>query len=109
MGELAKWLEEQGLRSLIEVFEQHDVDFGVMIDLTDDVVNRVMKGQSESEVTALLGMPYGRVRFEKLKSTSLDYRYRDTWGYWVDLSVMMGDDGQVVGKVSRRIDPPDRD
>ena len=78
-------------------------------DINDDVVNRVAKGQSESEVTALLGMPYGRVRFEKLKSTSLDYRYRDTWGYWVDLSVMMGDDGQVVGKVSRRIDPPDRD
>ena len=77
-------------------------------DLTDDVVNRVTKGQSESEVTALLGMPYGRVRFEKLKSTALDYRYRDTWGYWVDLSVMMGDDGQVVGKVSRRLDPPDR-
>lgn len=78
-------------------------------DINDDVVNRVTKGQSESEVTALLGMPHGRVRFEKLKSTSLDYRYRDTWGYWVDLSVMMGDDGQVVGKVSRRIDPPDRD
>ncbi len=78
-------------------------------DINDDDVNRVTKGQSESEVTALLGMPYGRVRFEKLKSTALDYRYRDTWGYWVDLSVMMGDDGQVVGKVSRRIDPPDRD
>ena len=78
-------------------------------DINDDVVNRVTQGQSESEVTALLGMPYGRVRFEKLKSTSLDYRYRDTWGYWVDFSVMMGDDGKVVDKVSRRIDPPGRD
>ena len=76
-------------------------------DLKDDIVERVSLGQSEADVTALLGMPYRRIRFDNLKSTAWDYRYRDTWGYWVDFSVMMGDDGRVVNKVSRRIDPVD--
>jgi hypothetical protein len=49
------------------------------------------------------------VRFDNLKSTAWDYLYRDTWGYWVDFSVMMGDNGLVVNKVSRRIEPSDRD
>ena len=78
-------------------------------DLNDDIVNRVSNGQGELEVTTLLGPPYRRIRFDNLKSTAWDYRYRDTWGYWVDFSVMMGDDGKVVDKVSRRIDPPGRD
>jgi hypothetical protein len=74
-------------------------------DLKDDIVEKVAIGQSESEVTTLLGNPWRRVRFDNLKSTAMDYRYRDTWGYWVDFSVMVGDDGKVVGKVSQRIDP----
>ena len=78
-------------------------------DINDDIVARVMIGQSEQEVTTLLGMPYKRIRFDNLNSTALDYRYRDTWGYWVDFSVMVGDDAKVVGKVSRRIDPVSRD
>ena len=74
-------------------------------DLKDDIVEKVAIGQSETDVTTLLGNPWRRVRFDNLKSTAMDYRYRDTWGYWVDFSVMVGDDGKVVGKVSRRIDP----
>jgi outer membrane protein assembly factor BamE (lipoprotein component of BamABCDE complex) len=77
-------------------------------DLTDDIVARVSQGQSGAEVTTLLGTPYQRIRFDNLKSTAWDYRFRDTWGYWVDLSVMIGDDGRVVNKVLRRIEPPDR-
>lgn len=77
-------------------------------DLNDDIVERVAIGQREQEVAMLLGMPYRQIRFDNLKSTAWDYRYRDTWGYWVDFSVMMGDDGRVVNKVSRRIDPVDR-
>ena len=76
-------------------------------DLNDDIVGRVAIGQSEKEVIALLGNPNGRVRFDNLKSTSMDYRYRDSWGYWVDFSAMIGDDGRVVNKVSVRIDPVD--
>ena len=78
-------------------------------DLNDDIVAHVSQGQSGKEVTLLLGMPYQRVRFDNLKSTAWDYMYRDTWGYWVAFSVMMDDDERVVGKVSRRIDPVDRD
>ena len=77
-------------------------------DLNDNIIARVSSGQSEQEVTALLGTPYQRVRFNNLKSTAWDYLYTDTWGYWVEFSVMMGDDGRVVNKVSRRIEPPDR-
>ncbi len=78
-------------------------------DLNDDIVARVTPGQSGPEVSALLGTPYQRVRFDNLKSTAWDYRFRDTWGYWVDLSVMMGDDERVVNKVLVRIEPPDKD
>lgn len=77
-------------------------------DLNDDTVARVARGQDEREVTAVLGVPYQKVRFDNLKSTAWDYRYRDTWGYWVDLSVMIGDDGRVVDKVSVRLEPIDQ-
>ena len=76
-------------------------------DLNDAVIGRVATGQSEQQVTALLGAPYQRIRFDNLKSTAWDYLYRDTWGYWVEFSVMVGDDGRVVNTVSRRIDPVD--
>lgn len=77
-------------------------------DLNDDAIARVVSGQSEQEVTALLGPPYQRVRFDNLNATAWDYMYKDTWGYWVAFSVMVGDDGRVVNKVSRRIEPRDR-
>ena len=77
-------------------------------DLNDDIVSKVSAGQSDQDITVLLGKPSQRVRFDNLKSTAWDYLYMDTWGYWVVFSVMMGDDGRVVNKVSRRIDPPDR-
>jgi hypothetical protein len=76
-------------------------------DLTEDLINRVAVGQTEQEVANLLSLPYRRIRFDNIKQTALDYRYKDTWGYQVDFSVMMGDNGLVVGKVSRRIDPMD--
>lgn len=78
-------------------------------DLNDDIINRVAVGQNAQEISTLLGLPHQRVRFDNLKSTAWDYLYRDTWGYWVDFSVMMGDNGLVVNKVSRRIEPTDRD
>lgn len=77
-------------------------------DLNDDIAQRVTPGQNAEEITALLGVPYRRVRFDNLKSTAWDYFYKDTWGYWVEFSVMMSDDGRVVGKVTRRIEPDDK-
>lgn len=77
-------------------------------DLNDDTIARVVQGQSAPEVTALLGTPYQTIRFDNLKATAWDYMYKDTWGYWVAFSVMVGDDGRVVNKISRRIEPLDR-
>lgn len=79
-------------------------------DLNDDIVLRVLPGQSAEEIAALLGTPYRRVRFENLRATAWDYFFMDTWGYTVELSVMMSDEaagGRVVGKVLRRIEPTD--
>ena len=78
-------------------------------DLNDDIVAHVSPGQRGPDVTARLGLPYQRVRFDNLHATAWDYLYRDTWGYWVAFSVMMDDDGRVLGIVSRRTDPIDRD
>ena len=77
-------------------------------DLNDDVAARVTSGQSGREVIALLGKPNNQTRFDNLKSTAWDYLYRDSWGYWVEFSVMIGEDGKVAGKFSKRIDPVDR-
>ena len=79
-------------------------------DLNDDIVARVAPGQGAAQITALLGTPYRRVRFDNLRATAWDYFFKDTWGYWVELSVMMSDEadgGRVVGKVLRRIEPAD--
>jgi outer membrane protein assembly factor BamE (lipoprotein component of BamABCDE complex) len=76
-------------------------------DLNDDIVARVWRSHSEQEVAASLGKPYQQIRFDNLKSTAWDYLYKDSWGYWVELSVMIGDDGRVVSKHSRRLEPFD--
>ena len=78
-------------------------------DLKDDLVAQVQRGQSEQDVTALLGTPYRHMRFDKLQSTAWDYRYRDTWGYWVEYSVLFADNKRVTGTFSKRIDPLDRE
>lgn len=73
-------------------------------DLNDDIVKAVKDGDTEAAVVAKLGQPYRRIRFDNLKATAMDYRYRDSWGYWVDYSVMIGDDGLVAGRFAARID-----
>lgn len=59
-----------------------------------------------AEVLRVLGPPLRRVDFDNLGQVAWDYRGRDTWGYLVDFSVMVGRDGVVAGKVAARIDPP---
>ena len=73
-------------------------------DLREDTVLRVVRGLSTTEVISLLGEPYQRVRFNNLRASAWDYKYRDTWGYWVEFAVMIGDDGRVVNTVSRRME-----
>ena len=80
-------------------------------DLNDDIVAKLAAGQTAQQTTTLLGAPYRRVRFDNLRSTAWDYFYKDTWGYWVEFSVMMNDaenGGRVTGTVSRRIEPDDK-
>ena len=76
-------------------------------DLNDDIIARVKIGQKDAEVRAILGAPYQLMRFENLESTAWDYMYKDIWGYWVAYSIMINDNGRVVDKVARRIEPSD--
>jgi outer membrane protein assembly factor BamE (lipoprotein component of BamABCDE complex) len=75
--------------------------------LVDEMIQTVTVGMSADEVLATIGPPHRRVRFDNLRATSWDYRYQDTWGYTVDLSIMIGDDNRVTGKVLQRIEQED--
>jgi outer membrane protein assembly factor BamE (lipoprotein component of BamABCDE complex) len=70
--------------------------------LSDDKTALVVAGTDAARVTAILGEPHQRVRFDNLKATAWDYRYVDSWGYTIDFSVMIGDNGKVINKVSAR-------
>lgn len=76
--------------------------------LTDDTFHRIQAGiTTREEVRRMIGPPYRVVRFENLKQHAWDYRFRDTWGYLADFSVMIDDRGIVAGKVIARIEPRD--
>ena len=40
-------------------------------DIKDDTTARIVTGQSDAEVTALIGTPYRRVRFDNLKASGV--------------------------------------
>ncbi len=71
--------------------------------ITDARAASVQLDMELAQVQALLGKPYQRIRFDNLRATAWDYRYVDTWGYIVELSVMVDDQGKVVNKVSKRV------
>jgi outer membrane protein assembly factor BamE (lipoprotein component of BamABCDE complex) len=75
--------------------------------LVDEVIQAVNVGMSADDVLAKIGPPHRRIRFDNLRATSWDYRYQDTWGYFVDLSIMIGDDNRVTGKVLQRLEQED--
>lgn len=75
--------------------------------LVDEVIQTIGVGLAADEVLAKIGPPHRRVRFDNLRATSWDYRYQDTWGYFVDLSIMIDDKNRVVGKVLQRLEPDD--
>jgi len=70
--------------------------------LTDDQIQTLTAGSTGDEVLAAIGPPFARVRFDNLHATAWDYRYQDTWGYRVDLSVMIDDTNRVTGRVLHR-------
>ena len=72
--------------------------------LDDDLVQRVVPGQTRDEVLALLGPPVRTMGFARLGHTAWDYRYTDTWGYHAVFSVTFDDRGIVVSRISQRIE-----
>jgi hypothetical protein len=56
------------------------------------------------EVRYLIGPPYRVTRFDNLRQDAWDYRFRDSWGYQADFSVMVDDRGVVASKVIVRLE-----
>jgi outer membrane protein assembly factor BamE (lipoprotein component of BamABCDE complex) len=72
--------------------------------LADDVIQTITVGLAANDVLARIGPPHQRLRFDNLRATAWDYRYQDTWGYTVDLSVMIDDANRVTGRVVQRLE-----
>jgi len=73
--------------------------------LTDDGIQAIHAGMKASEVLELIGVPLRKVRFERTATTAWDYRLKDSWGYRAEFSVIVDDNGIVVGRISVRQDP----
>ena len=80
----------------------------VRVALTDDVTQQIAIGESGADILQRIGPPLRKIRFDNLRQTAWDYRYRDTWGYLVEFSVMMDERDLVAGKFSRRLTADDR-
>jgi hypothetical protein len=87
--------------------DRADVVTSVQNVLVDEVIQTISVGLALDEVIANIGPPHRRVRFDNLRATSWDYRYQDTWGYVVDLSIMIDDKNRVTGKVLQRLEKDD--
>jgi hypothetical protein len=73
--------------------------------LTDEIFYRIQTGTTTgADVRRLIGPPHRVVRFDNLRQDAWDYRYRDSWGYLANFSVMVDDRGVVAGKVTVRIE-----
>jgi len=73
--------------------------------LTDDTFYRIQNGVTTREqVRRMLGPPWRVVRFDNLRQDAWDYRFRDSWGYLADFSVMIDDRGVVASRVTARIE-----
>ena len=76
--------------------------------LDDSRFHAITPGMTSEELLRHIGPPYRRMRFDNLRQTAWDYKFRDTWGYLAMLSVMIDDRGLVVSRITQRFDPPDR-
>lgn len=70
---------------------------------TDAQLQGVKVGMTRAETLAVLGKPYETMRFPRTGNESLDYQYFDPWGYLTLYSIILGPDGTVVSKTSRRL------
>ena len=76
--------------------------------LDDSRFHAIQPGMTREELLRHIGPPYQTLRFDNLRQTAWDYRFRDTWGYIAILSVMIDDEGRVAGRITQRIDPRER-
>jgi outer membrane protein assembly factor BamE (lipoprotein component of BamABCDE complex) len=72
--------------------------------LDDGRFHTIQPGMTREELLRLIGPPAETMRFDNLRQTSWDYRFRDTWGYLAILSVMIDDQGLVASRITRRIE-----
>jgi outer membrane protein assembly factor BamE (lipoprotein component of BamABCDE complex) len=77
---------------------------GIRNVLADDVIQTITAGLAADDVLLRIGPPHQRIRFDNLRATAWDYRYQDTWGYLVDLSIMIDDANRVTGRVAQRLE-----
>ncbi len=89
-------------------FNAERVATQVRIALNDDAAQQIEVGDASESVLRRIGPPLQKIRFNNLRQTAWDYHYHDTWGYLVEFSVMIDDNGLVAGKMSRRLNQ-DRD
>jgi hypothetical protein len=71
--------------------------------LNDDSFRGINAGMSAAEVLARIGPPESKMRFERSKTTSWDYRFVDTWSYDAIFSVTLNDRDIVVSKFIERL------
>jgi hypothetical protein len=62
----------------------------------------IRAGMTTTEVLARIGQPYRTMRFNATRTTAWDYRGTDSWGYDSEFSVIVDDNGTVVGKIATR-------
>ncbi len=77
---------------------------GVRQVLNDDTFHQVRSGMTRDEILRLIGPPGDTMAFERLRQTSWEWRYVDTWGYRAIFSVNFDESGIVVSKFTRRME-----
>jgi hypothetical protein len=71
--------------------------------LSAEHLQRIAQGSMTSEqLELLIGPPWRIMAFPNLRQMAWDYVIEDTWGYTVDLSVMVDERGIVAGTVYAR-------
>jgi hypothetical protein len=71
--------------------------------LAPEHLGRIAPGSMTSEqLELLIGPPWRIMAFPNLRRMAWDYVIEDTWGYTVDLSVMVDERGIVAGTVYAR-------
>lgn len=72
--------------------------------LDDGRFDAIRPGMTSDELLRHIGPPGERTRFDNLRLTAWDYRFRDTWGYIAILSVMVDDSGRVASRITQRLE-----